>query len=199
MARRRPYLVVGWLWYLGTLVPVIGLVQVGGQAMADRYTYWPSIGLFIMVAWGIADVASSWSCRPLVVAILEGGLITACVLGTWLQLQHWRNSLTLWQHALEVTQKNWLAHINLGTALEEEGKGSQAVKHYREALDLVPNNAIAHLNLGGCLLRQGELAEAVEHLSLAVKSSPDHVGAHNNLALALARQGKTRLAAEQYS
>ena len=199
MARRQPYLVVGWLWYLGTLVPVIGLVQVGAQGMADRYTYWPMIGLFIMVAWGFADVAASWSCRPLVIALLEGALVTACALGTWLQLQHWRSSLALWQHALEVSQKNWLAHLNLGTALETQGKLRQAAQHYRAVVDIVPNSPIAHLNLGGCLLSQGELAEAIEHLSLAVQAAPDHVGAHNNLALALARQGKKRLAAEQYA
>jgi protein O-mannosyl-transferase len=196
-ARRHPYLLVGWLWYLGTLVPVIGLVQVGDQPRADRYTYIPLIGLFIMIAWGASHLLSGWSHRPI---LLPAALIViaVCSITAHGQVQYWGNSYSLWTRALQVTEGNYLAHNNLGLVLADQGRVDEAVAHYTEALRAKPGYALAHNNLGIALVRQGKIEEAMVHYKEALRINPDYADAHNNLGNALAKQGNSGAAMAQY-
>jgi tetratricopeptide (TPR) repeat protein len=197
-ARRHPYLVVGWFWYFGTLVPVIGLVQIGGQAMADRYTYVPLIGLFLMIAWGGAELAarSSFLRKPL--AVLAVLMVTALGLRSWWQLQFWRDSITLFEHTLQVTSGNSLIHNNLGIALARQGRVEEAIAHYREALTINPMNVNASINLGVALMGLGRLEEAVDQYGKLLELQPHHPGVHNNLGNALVLQGKLDEAAVEF-
>jgi protein O-mannosyl-transferase len=199
--RRYPYLPVGWFWYVGTLVPVIGFVQVGDQAMADRYTYVPLIGLFIIVAWGIPDLLAQLPVRLRTIALptAAGLVIVACAIAARAQLQYWQDSTTLWTRTLEVTTGNHIAHNNLGVVLADQGKLDDAISHYSEALRIKPNYADAHNNLGVALSDQGKLDEAIAQYSEALRIKPDYVDAHNNLGVALAEQGKLDEAIAQYS
>ncbi|MBW1896674.1 MAG: glycosyltransferase family 39 protein, partial [Deltaproteobacteria bacterium] len=136
--RKKPYLTLGWFWYLGTLVPVIGLVQVGIHAMADRYTYVPLIGVFIMIAWGLQDIAKRWRPQRVVLGLSAAAVICAFTISSARQLNHWQNSSTLFQHALNVTEDNYGAHNNLGLALAQRGKLDEAIDHYLRALEIKP-------------------------------------------------------------
>jgi tetratricopeptide (TPR) repeat protein len=187
-ARRRPYLVVGWLWYLGALVPVIGLVQVGGQARADRYTYLPLVGIFVAVVWGVADLARRLGAVR-AVAWLGGAVLAYLMLLSWTQTHYWHDSVMLWEHSLQVTQSNVIAHQALGAALLQHGEVDEAVRHYRIATHLNPRYAMAHNDLGNALLRQGNIAEAVAHYRDAARLDPGRAAAHVNLAVVLLRQG----------
>jgi Tfp pilus assembly protein PilF len=189
-ARRLPYLTVGWLWYLGTLVPVIGLVQVGDHAMADRYTYVPLIGLFIMIAWGSCDISKRWHYRKIVLAVPTVILLCASMISTGFQVRHWQNSTTLFEHTLDVTANNSMAHTNLGVVLAGQGKLDEAVAHYTQALRIKPDHLEARVNMGAALAAQGKLDEAIEHYSEALRIKPNLVGAYYNLANALSAQGK---------
>ncbi len=187
---RKPYLLVGWLWYLGTLVPVIGIVQVGAQAMADRYTYIPLIGLFIMVSWGLTELVERWRIPP---AARAGGACVALIaLGaiTSMQVTYWRDSTTLFRHALEVTQRNWLAHQNLAVALQNQGKINEAIAEYSQCLSISPGYAKAHHNLAHCLAKQGKWKQAADHYSKALQFKPGWKSAQDGLARALAAQKK---------
>jgi tetratricopeptide (TPR) repeat protein len=197
-ARRHPYLLVGWLWYLGTLVPVIGLVQVGRQAMADRYTYVPFIGLFIAVVWGTAALAARWRAPRFLLPVGAGVVLSALSVCTWVQVGYWRDSISLYEHTLQVTRKNPVIQNNLGEALAAQGKLAQAVAHYSEALRLQPDLAQAHYNLGVALGAQGKLAQAVTQYTQALRLQPDFAAAHNNLGEVLATQGKLVQAVAQY-
>lgn len=196
--RRYPYLVVGWLWYLGTLVPVIGLVQVGMQAIADRYTYIPLIGLFIIVAWGVPDLLARYRYRRVVLSLSAGLLILAIVIVTRVQIDHWRSSLTLLQHTLNVTANNSLIHNNLGVALTRQGKIQEAMAHFAEALQLDDNYLEAHKNLGAALARQGRIEEAFAHYEKALRIKPDDAEAQYRVGFLLARQGKEQEAIVHY-
>jgi Flp pilus assembly protein TadD len=196
--RMRPYLTVGWLWYLGTLVPVIGLVQVGSHAMADRYTYVPLIGLFLMIAWGVPEIVKRFRPATAVLPVLAGAMLSALTVCTWLQLRHWKNSSALFTHALNVTASNSLAHTNLGVALDSQGRLEEAMSHYREALRIKPHDADAHHNLGVALAKHGRLKEAMSHYREALRSRPDYADAHHNLGVALAKQGRLKEAASHY-
>lgn len=198
-ARNRPYLAVGWFWYLGTLVPVIGLVQVGSQAMADRYTYLSIIGLFIMVAWGIPSVVAGWRHKKAVFAIASAILLLGCTVGTWLQVGHWKNSITLFQHAVRVTSDNHFAHNNLGVALARSGRLAEATYHYYQALRIKPDSAQVHNNLGNALAAQGSVDRAVDHYYQALAIDSTNARAHNNLGNLLANQGKTEEAINHYN
>ena len=158
-SRRRPYLLVGWLWYLGTLVPVSGLVQVGYQAMADRFTYVPLIGLFIIVAWGLVDLTAGWRHARVLLRVSAGVVLSALAVCTWLQLRHWQNSISLFEHTLRVTKNNFIAHNQLGMALASQGQVAQAIAHYSEALRLWPNFDDALKNLELALTSQGQVAQ----------------------------------------
>ena len=196
---RHPYLPVGWLWYLGTMVPVIGLVQVGSQLMADRYTYVPLIGLFIMVAWGIPELVARWRPPGMVLPAAAFLAILACMLTAWGQVQYWQNSSTLWEHAQNVTTGNYLAYNNSGVTLAKQGKMDQAILAFSEALRIEPGYADVHNNLGKALASQGRLGEAIAEYSDAVSIKPGFAEAHYNMGNALADQGRTDEAIAQYS
>lgn len=199
MARRgRRYLAVGWLWYVGTLVPVIGLVQVGKQCMADRYTYLPSVGLFIIAAWGAAELSAKLPYRKVLLSTLALLILGALLACTRMQVHHWRNSVTLCEHALSVTENNAVMHYSLGNAFRSSGKLDEAVAQYRHALRIESNHSRAHGNLANALLLQTRLEEAIEHYRQAVQLDPNYVNARYNLGLALSKQGKFTEAIMQY-
>ncbi len=188
--RKRGYLIMGWLWYLGILAPVIGLVQVGKQSMADRYTYVSLIGLFIILAWGVADLTARWQRRHAWLAGSASLVILGCMATSWIQAGYWRDGITLFERVLKVTENNAPAHNNLGRALEVKGKLDEAAEHYRKALRIIPDYALAHSNLGNVLAAQGELDEAVRHYQEAIRSNPQFALAHTELGIARARQGR---------
>ncbi len=201
-ARERhahPYFVTGWLWYIGTLVPVIGLVQVGAQSMADRYTYVPLIGLFIVISWGIPDIFGRWRYRRIALAISTGVILSAFMMCTYFQVRHWRSSIFLFKHALKVTDRNHLAHYNLGVALTRQGEPMEAIGHFSRAIQVKPDYVKAHYNLGVELAKQGNVNEAISHFSRAIQIKPDYAKAHYNLGVALARQGKPLEAISHFS
>jgi protein O-mannosyl-transferase len=190
-ARRYRYLPVGWFWYLGTLVPVIGLVQVGIQSMtADRYSYVPLIGVFILLAWGLPDLLARWPHRRIALPVAAGLAVGVCALLTALQVPHWKDRHAVWSRAVAATTDNHLARNNLGNVLVETGRPREAVAHYVEALRIKPGYADAHNNLGLALFRLGQVDEAIAHYTEAIRLKPAHVDAHVNLALAFASQGR---------
>jgi tetratricopeptide (TPR) repeat protein len=188
---RRPYAIVGWSWYLGMLVPVIGLVQAGVQGMADRYAYLPSIGLSIFAVWGGAELASrvrSATGRRAIAAAC-GLCLAALAAAAWLQTRHWRDSVVLYERSLEVTGGRSRVHAALGAALRTRGQLAEAIAIYRRGLELYPDEAMTHSNLGNALLEQRRVGEAIEHFRAAVRANPGYAMAHANLALALAANG----------
>ncbi|MHC4738665.1 MAG: tetratricopeptide repeat protein [Planctomycetota bacterium] len=197
-ARKRRYLLVGWLWYLGTLLPVIGLVQFGVQAMADRYTYLPSIGIFIMIAWGASEILTRWRYQRIGLAITAAIVLTGMLLCTRMQLRHWRNSFTLFEHTLKVTKNNFTMHYNYGYMLSTQGRFADAVMHFDKALQINPQYHDAYNNKGLALLELGEIDKAIECFNEVLKLKPDFHRAHNNLGMAFYRMGKTDLAIEQW-
>jgi protein O-mannosyl-transferase len=196
--RSFPYLFVGWLWYLGMLVPVIGLVQVGTQAMADRYTYLTQIGLYVAMAWGTAQLCRSWPYRGRLCGI-AAALVLAGLMGcAWQQTRYWHDSETLWTHALACTSRNLVAEANLGLALADRGQIDEAIAHYRKALEIQPVYVDAHNNLGAALAGRGQIDEAIVHFQKAIEINPDYVDAHNNLGAALADRGQIDEAMAHY-
>jgi Flp pilus assembly protein TadD len=198
--KKTPYLVTGWLWYLGTLVPVIGLKQVGlWPAMADRFAYVPLIGIFIIIAWGSPHLVARLRYRRIFLTFGAGTVLSLFMILTWIQLHHWKNSSALFQHALRVTSNNHMAHNNLGNVLARQGKTEEAIGHYTRALQITPYFPNAHNNLGKALARQGKNEEAIDHYSKALQLKPNFAGAHNNLGNVLERQGRTNEALYHYS
>jgi len=197
-ARKRCYLLVGWLWYLGTLIPVIGLVQFGVQAMADRYTYLPSIGIFIIIAWGASEALTQWRYQKIGLAITAGVMLTGMLICTRMQLRHWRNSFTLFEHTLKVTKNNFTMHYNYGYMLSTQARFADAVMHFDKALQINPLYHDAYNNKGLSLLELGEIDKAIECFNEVLKLKPDFHRAHNNLGLAFYRLGKTNLAIEEW-
>jgi protein O-mannosyl-transferase len=188
--RKAPYLLVGWCWYLGMLVPVIGLVQVGSQSMADRYTYLPQIGLVIGLAWGAKRVLESRP-RYVDVCVVASALAVAFLMGcAWQQTSYWRDSETLWRHAIACTPPNAVAHNNLGSALDNRERMDEKIAEYREALRLQPNFAYANCNLGVALAERGQIDEAIACFEKALKAWPNYFEAHSNLGKALASRGQ---------
>ena len=185
-----PYLTTGWLWYLGTLVPVIGLVQVGVQGMADRYTYVPLIGIAIIVAWGAPELLKKWRYRRIAFAAMAA--ITLCIFSfvTWRQVQYWQDSVTLFTRTVTVTTDNPIMQNNLGNALEDQGRLDEAIAHYTEALRIDPGLADSYNNIGLALTKLGKSDEATTNFLKAIKISPNYAAAHYNLGTVLASQGK---------
>jgi protein O-mannosyl-transferase len=198
VARRRPYLPMGWLWFCGTLVPVIGLVQVGIQSMADRYTYLPLIGLFIMVVWGIAELMPDRPWRAKGLAVGGVSLLAGCALLTERQIQYWRDSAALFGHAVQVTRDNYLAYNNLGFYLSGQGKTAEAMENYRKSLMINPNYEDALNNLGYALAGQNKYLEAIPLYEAALRVRPNHPEVHNNLGNALSETGKIDEAIRHY-
>lgn len=198
---RRPYLTVSWLWYLVTIAPVIGLVQVGAQARADRYMYVPMVGLSIMLAWGAADVAQPWPRMKKTLASLAVTACIACVVLTWTQIQYWKNSKSLFEHAIDVTGRNYVVQHNLGSALlDEPGRLPEAIDHLQAALRIQPDSVEAHTDLGNAWSKMPDrLAEAISEYRAALRIAPDSAIAHNDLGNALSRMpGRATDAIEQY-
>jgi tetratricopeptide (TPR) repeat protein len=205
--KRRPYLFVGWLWYLVMLIPVIGIVQVGLQGHADRYTYLPQIGLSVALAWWAVDLSGLWRARRQILSVTAAIIVLGLSTCTFKQVSYWKNSETLWRRALAVTKDNDVAQTNLGMVLAEDDQVEEGIAHLREALRIRSGATHSHYtlslaliqtDLGFALARQGVLDEAIEHLRAAVELQPDYADAHYNLAAALAQQGKAREAEGEY-
>ena len=181
--RRQPWFAVGWFWFLGTLVPVIGFVQVGAQAMADRYFYIPSIGLFIALVWGATELCAARPNGKFLLSVLGGSALAGCVLVTSAQIENWRNSASLFLHALGVTQNNYVADNALGKAFERAGDNGRALVLYREAVRIEPRYPISQYNLGLALIGFGLQDEALEHLAAAAQLDPRNADAQFNLGI----------------
>ena len=197
--RRHPYAVVGWLWYLVTLVPVIGLVQIGSQAYADRYTYVPLVGIFVALAWGVAERVGR---RPIPAPAVGAAL--AAILGiyaavAWAEVGRWHDGVTLLSHTVRVTRDNPIAQNNLGVALGNAGEPEAALEHFQAALRSKPDYAHAHNNLGRLLWRQGRREDAAAQYRLALRDEPDSAETHNNLGVVLTEVGRLDEAIEQLS
>jgi len=184
--RSRPYLAVGWFWFLVTLLPVIGLIQVGSQARADRYMYLPLVGLGIMLAWGLAEILRA---RVAIPAAIVACLALAVLCEA--QLRYWQSSETLFRHALDVTGANYLAHHNLGVALADEARFPEAIQQYQAALEMEPNAANVLTDYGNALAKSGRPQEAIAHYRASLRTLPDSPITHNNLANALAANPAT--------
>jgi tetratricopeptide (TPR) repeat protein len=209
--RRYPYFLVGWLWYIGIMVPVIGLVQVGVQAMANRYTYLPCLGILIGIVWGADEAVCRW--RALRVPVLSGGAaaIIACAFLTLGQLPYWQDGETLFRQALKVTEAAdasavdtasrynlGTAHYNLGGAVDHKGKIAEAIAEYQEALRYRPDGPGIHSALGADFVKVGDSDRAIAELTEALRLKPDDASAHNDLANALDQKGQTDEAIRQY-
>jgi tetratricopeptide (TPR) repeat protein len=199
-SRKFPYLVVGWLWYLGTLVPVIGLVQVGQQAMADRYAYIPLIGLFIIIAWGVDSLTRRLPSRSYWLAGVAAALLIALTMATRWQLTHWQNSITLFERALEVTDNNEIAHNNLGVVLVRKGRLDEGLAHLYEAVRINPDYGTARTNIAITLYQKGNIEavdesrwpEAVNLYRQALELKPDYAEARQSLDALLEKIEKRR-------
>jgi len=181
--RRQPWLAAGWFWFLGTLVPVIGFVQVGAQSMADRYFYIPSVGLFVVLVWGAAELCAARPNGKLILAIAGGGALLGCWLAASLQISYWQNSASVFLHARDVTQNNYVADNALGKVFELAGDYGRARVLYEEAVRIEPRYAISQYNLGLCLIGFGLKDQAFAHLAAAARLDPGNVGAQFNLGV----------------
>jgi tetratricopeptide (TPR) repeat protein len=186
LRQSRPYLLVGWLWYLSMLLPVIGIIQVNLQAHADRYTYLPQIGLYLMIAWGVADLSANWRYRTQTVGIAAIVVIASLAITARDQAAYWRDSETLWNHTIAVTKGNFFAHASLADLLMRRSRVTEAIAHSEEALRIRPGDADAQNNLGLALLQTGDAQRAVAHLEKALAIDPGHMNAEVNLAWVLA-------------
>jgi Tfp pilus assembly protein PilF len=195
--RIRPYLMIGWFWFLGTLLPVVGIVQVGGQIMADRYFYIPSIGLFIALVFGFTDIARSWRVAPALSTGIAVGVLLFLATLTNAQIQRWRDSFTLFEHTLAVTPPNLRIEHNLGIALGASGRYDEAAAHFEKALQIDPNFYDGLLAMGVTRAHQGQLPEAIEYFQGAIRSQPDAPKAHVQLAHALWTQNRDQPALEE--
>jgi len=184
--RSYPYLLVGWLWYLSMLLPVVGIIQVNLQAHADRYTYLPQIGLYLMIAWGVAGLLAPWHYRRQAIAFATIIVIAALTMTARVQASYWRDSETLWTHTIAVTKDNYFAHASLADLLMRRGRVNEAIEHSEEALRFRPGDADAQNNLGLALLQTGDVKRAVAHLQKALEIDPGHMNAEVNLAWILA-------------
>jgi tetratricopeptide (TPR) repeat protein len=188
--RKYPYVTVGWLWFLGTLVPVVGLVQVGNQAMADRYTYIPGIGLALIIAWAIPTLSTRHPIRAGVVTCAAAAWICLLSMLTVRQIGYWKSELQLFEHALAVTERNWFVECVIGAKLEQQGRLAEAIAKYRRSIEIRPQALEAHNNLGNALLKQGKRDEGIAHLREAVRLWPGYVSALSNLGVALCEAGQ---------
>jgi tetratricopeptide (TPR) repeat protein len=196
--RRAPFLLVGWLWFLGTLVPVIGLVQVGEQAMADRYTYLPSLGVVVLAVWGAYELSRRWHYLVIALSVAGGAAIVVCLVLTRQQLGYWKDGEALFRHALAVTENNQIVHIAFGDALGRKGQTDEAIRQYQEALRLKPGYAVAYNNIGISLTVKGQTDEAIVQLQEAIRLKPDYAEPHSNLGVNLLRKGQLDEALRQF-
>jgi Flp pilus assembly protein TadD len=196
--RRYPFLLLGWLWYVGTLVPVIGLVQVGLQSMADRYTYLPSLGVLTAVVWGVYELTRHPRYLTRGLPVAAATLILLSLALTRQQLGYWQDSESLFRHATLVTRNNFIAHNNLGIILDQKGQTGEAIGEFQEALRLKPDFADAHYDLALALCQKGQMHEAIPQFQEVLRLKPDDAEAHYNLAITLDQKGRTNEAIAQY-
>jgi tetratricopeptide (TPR) repeat protein len=194
LRRKRPYLIVGWLWYLGMLVPVIGIVQISYYAHADRYTYLPQIGLLVALVWGAVELATKWRVRPAVLGTVAAGLLVALGVRAWNQVAYWQDGETLWRHTLACTTDNAVANYNLADAIGQDGRAAEAMGYLLTTLKIDPNFANADVNLGGLLLQEGRTTQAMACFSHALWLDPDNAKAHNDAGDALQKTGHPKAA-----
>jgi tetratricopeptide (TPR) repeat protein len=187
--RRYPYLPIGWFWFLVTLLPVIGLIQVGAQSMADRYSYIPLTGLFIIAAWGVSDLAKGLQYRQAILALLAGAVIIASTALTWQQIGYWRDTISLYRHTLEVTTGNVIISDNLGSELQKKGDLDGAIQLHREAIRINPDFPNAHYNLGIALAGKGQLDGALQAFKDTLRLSPNDSNVYYNLGFVLLKKG----------
>jgi protein O-mannosyl-transferase len=195
--RSLPFILMGWLWFLGTLIPVIGLVQVGFQTMADRYSYISSLGMFIVVVWGVHAIMRNRRHREAASAVGVGALI-CCFVSTRQQLGYWQNSETLMRHALKVTKNNYAAHYNLGSVFLMKGEPDKAIEEFEEAIRLKPDYVEANCNLANTLEMKGQLDEAIRQYLKTIQMAPNYADAHNKLGVAYASEHRLDEAIEQF-
>jgi Flp pilus assembly protein TadD len=198
-AKKFPYMATGWLWYIGTLLPVIGILQAGGQAMADRYTYIPLVGLFIMVAWGVPDLLKKWNYRKEILLTSSALSVLCLSIITWIQVGYWRNSITLYDHTLKVTDNNWAFYNNRGIAYSSLGNYRQAIDDCSRAIEINPGYAEAYNNRGVAYSALGNYRQAIEDYGRAIEIKPDYADAYNNRGTAYAYLGNYRQAIEDFS
>jgi len=198
LGRSRKYLLVGWLWFLGSLVPVIGLVQVGVQAMADRYTYMPLVGLFIAIAWGVPDLLGKWEYRKVALSVSAVGVLSILSVCTWVQVGYWRDSITLFQHTLGVTTNNLKIHLKLGVVLQRQGKVEEAMKCWREALRIDPNAMRAGNGIDAVIGGRSKSDRGYLGGSEALRSKMGNIVPQDNLGSMLVRQGRIDEAIKHY-
>jgi tetratricopeptide (TPR) repeat protein len=196
--RKRAYLAAGWLWYVVTLLPVIGLIQVGDFSRADRFTYVPLIGVFVAISWGGYELTWRWRYQVLGLSVAGGAALFLCLGLTRQQLGYWNDGETLFRHALAVTENNQIAHKALGDALDKEGQTDEAIRRYQEAIRLTPGYADARNNLGNVLLKKGQTDEAIRQFQAAIHLKPDFAKAYSNLGMAFEEKGQIDKAIRQY-
>ena len=196
-ARKQPYLPVGWFWYLGTLVPVIGLVKVGSQSMADRYTYVPLIGMFIILAWGLSYLTAKWKGRDLWLGAAAGLALVALMTLTWYQIGYWRNGKSLFMHAVEVTENNFMAYSILIKEYEEAGEIDEATKMFQKAIE-INNYFLAYNHFGELLVRQNKYDEAIPILEKATQFRTDYATPYNILGMIYDYKGRSTEALAMY-
>jgi tetratricopeptide (TPR) repeat protein len=197
-ARKYPFIIVGWLWFIITLLPVIGMIQVGKQAMADRYTYFPSIGVFMIVAFGLPILVGRFTQHRHVLAVASTCAIMACMYVSWTQLAHWKTSFSLFSHALQVTQKNAVAHLKLATAFSKSSRPDEAMYHYSEASRFDSLDAEAYNGMGWQFFIKGKPEESIPLFQKALKLKPDSDLYHLNLGAAYAQAGESELAIQHF-
>jgi Tfp pilus assembly protein PilF len=196
--RQRPYLLTGWFWFVGTLVPVIGLIQVGEQAAADRYTYIPSIGLLLALVWGVHDLTQHWQLQRSILGVFAAALALVCAMETREQIKIWKNDETLFTHAIAVTRKNYIAYNNLGATFERQGRWEEAAAQFRQAIAEKPDYARAHKNLGVVFERQGQPGRAIEEYREAMRLNPNYDEPHCALGTLLNTQGRVDEAVAEF-
>ena len=196
--RRYPYLLMGWLWYCGTLVPVSQVIQTGAHAMADRWTYLPCLGVLILVVWGARELIQGWRYRALALSVTGGTAIVLCLALTRHQIGYWQESETLLRHTLAVSDNNGMIQRNLACALLDKGQIDEAIIHFREFVRLRPELGNSHYNLGIALYKKGQLDEAIQQLQETIRLEPDDADAHHNLGTAFYQQGRIGEAISQF-
>jgi tetratricopeptide (TPR) repeat protein len=198
LRRQHPYLLVGWFWFWGTMIPVIGLTKGWGSFMADRYTYLPFIGLLLLLIWATDELTRRWQCQVMALSVGGGATIVLCLALTRQQISYWRDSEALFRHALAVTENNNVAHNNLGTAFEKKGQINEAISEYREAIRLQADSVEARNNLGVALGSKGQIDEAIKQFQEAIRRRPEDAPSHNNLGGAFYQQARTAEAIRQF-
>lgn len=198
-ARRRPYMAAGWVWYVVTLIPVIGLIQVGAFSRADRFTYVPLIGVFLLLTWGAHELSARWRYRIVILPAFAAAAVLGCAVLTRQEISYWRDEETLWSHAVAVTKNNDLAHHNLACALAGQGRFDEAIRGYEEAIRMNPARADTHGGLADALARQQRFAEAIHHYEEVLRLNPGEAEAHNNLGSLLLRGGRAEEAIQHYT